>query len=211
MFTGLVERLGAIETVQQTANGRRLRVDTVDWGPSLTLGDSVAINGCCLTAVDLAGNVAAFDAGPETLSKTNLGELVPGDAVNLERALQAGARLGGHVVQGHVDGTGRLASRSRDGEWETIWFEVGDLTNEMVPKGSVAVDGVSLTVVDVAADAFSVALIPHTLQVTTLGRKEVGATVNIETDVLGKYVLKYLGRLTEGLSLETLKRAGFAP
>jgi riboflavin synthase len=140
-----------------------------------------------------------FQAGPETLSRTNLGLLRPGDRVNLERALAADARLGGHFVQGHIDGCGSVERILRDGPWVTIWFRVpADLTAQMVSKGSVAVDGVSLTLVEVEAERFSVALIPHTLEVTTLGARVEHDRVNIETDILGKYVQKMLGssRLT---------------
>jgi riboflavin synthase len=149
-----------------------------------------------------------FQASPETLRCTNLGELKPGDRVNLERALRTGDRLGGHLVQGHVDGLGRIRDRRRQGSWETLWFSCPqDLAAQIVPKGSVAVDGISLTVVDVTAEAFSVALIPHTLAQTTLGYKRPGATVNLETDLLAKYVWKCLrqGNVTR----ETMQRAGF--
>jgi riboflavin synthase len=135
----------------------------------------------------------SFQAGPETLRRTNLGELQAGDRVNLERSLRAGDRLGGHIVQGHVDGVGRIDERVPRGDWESVWFACPpELAAQLVTKGSVAVDGVSLTVVDVERDRFSVALIPHTLAVTTLGLKQAGAAVNLETDILAKYVWKYL-------------------
>jgi riboflavin synthase len=157
------------------------------------LGDSVAINGCCLTVIAIKGDVWSFQAGTETLSKTNLGRLQAGDAVNLERSLPVTARLGGHFVQGHVDGVGTVDDIARDADWVTMTFRVPEpLAALMVPKGSVAVDGVSLTLVTVERDRFSIALIPHTLEVTTLGRRQVGDTVNIETDILGKYVQKFL-------------------
>lgn len=157
------------------------------------IGNSVAINGCCLTVVAINGQQWSFEAGTETLSRTNLGRFAPGDPVNLERALPAAGRLGGHFVQGHVDGVGEVATIERDGEWTTIWFRVPEhLTAQMVPKGSITVDGVSLTLVNVERDRFSVALIPHTLSVTTLGTRRVGDAVNIETDILGKYVQKFL-------------------
>lgn len=162
------------------------------------IGDSVATNGCCLTVVAIEGPRWAFEAGAETLSKTNLGRLKPGDPVNLERALPAGGRLGGHFVQGHVDGVGEVATMERDGEWTTIWFRVPEhLTAQMVAKGSITVDGVSLTLVNVERESFSVALIPHTLSVTTLGTRRVGDAVNIETDILGKYVQKFLSQQRE--------------
>jgi riboflavin synthase len=157
------------------------------------MGESVAVNGACLTVVECDAESFQFQAGPETLLRTNLGELVAGDRVNLERALRLCDRLGGHLVQGHVDGVGRIAERSRQGEWETVWFSSpSELTRQMVRKGSIAVDGVSLTLVEVAADRFSVMLIPHTLENTTLGFKQSGATVNLETDLIAKYVQRLM-------------------
>ena len=190
MFTGLVETMGRVGSVQEGSAGRRLTIDLPEIRDGLAVGDSVAINGCCLTVVALGSSSADFEAGPETLERTNLGRLRVGDRINLERALRADGRLGGHIVQGHVDGTGQVLSRTRDGEWETVWFEVDSLARYLVPKGSIAIDGVSLTVCEVTDRALSVMLIPHTLSVTTLGLRMPGDTVNIETDVLGKYVAK---------------------
>lgn len=200
MFTGLVEGQGTIREIQSDGAAVRLVVEApaelAEQSGSeavCNIGDSVAINGCCLTAVEVDGMRWAFEAGAETLSKTNLGRLTVGDPVNLERPLPAGGRLGGHFVQGHVDGVGQVDSIARDGEWVTMWFRVpAELGRQMVPKGSVAIDGVSLTLVDVEPERFSVALIPHTLDVTTLGTRQVDDDVNIETDILGKYVLKYM-------------------
>jgi riboflavin synthase len=199
MFTGLVEGLGTIAQVVPEGPGTRLAIAP----PTALLertspGDSVAINGCCLTVVEAHSDRWSFQAGPETLARTNLGLLRPGDRVNLERALAADARLGGHFVQGHIDGCGTVERIVRDGEWVTIWFRApATLTVQMVSKGSVAVDGVSLTLVEVEAGRFSVALIPHTLEVTTLGTRREHDRVNIETDILSKYVQKMLGtRLT---------------
>jgi riboflavin synthase len=172
----------------------RLTIQVPDgFGPAGSLGESVAINGCCLTAVAIDGNRWTFQAGSETLSKTNLGRMRSGHAVNLERALAVDGRLGGHFVQGHVDGVGQVDGIERAGEWVTMWFRAPQaLLQQIVPKGSVAIDGVSLTVVEVAADRFSVALIPHTLEITTLGLRQPGDEVNIETDILGKYVQQML-------------------
>ncbi len=198
MFTGLVEGLGRVAAVVAEPAGIRLAIEPpaeMHAGESCALGDSVAINGCCLTVVSLEDGRWAFQAGTETLSKTSLGRLQAGDRVNLERSLPVNGRLGGHFVQGHVDGVGTVDAIEREGGWISMWFRVPQtLTALMVPKGSIAIDGVSLTLVHVEADRFSIALIPHTLEVTTLGRRQVGDPVNIETDVLGKYVQKLLGR-----------------
>jgi riboflavin synthase len=207
MFTGLVEALAPVQHIEVEGDGRAVVV-AAPFAAELVVGESVAVNGACLTVVAQDPQTCRFQAGPETLHRTNLGELKPGDRVNLERALRVGDRLGGHLVQGHVDGLGRVASRRRQGEWEVVWFSCpAELAAQMVPKGSVTVDGVSLTVVDVTADGFSVALIPHTLALTTLGFKGPGASVNLETDVLAKYVWKCLHG--GGVTLDSLKRAGF--
>jgi riboflavin synthase len=196
MFTGLIEALGTVSRVELASAGRDLVIAAPAVAGELSVGESVAVSGACLTVVERAGETCRFQVGPETLQRTNLGELVPGDRVNLERSLRPSDRLGGHLVQGHVDGLGRIAERSREGEWELVWFTCPpELSAQMVAKGSVAVDGVSLTLVSVAADRFSVALIPHTLANTTLGFKQPGATVNIETDLLAKYVWKCLQHL----------------
>lgn len=198
MFTGLVEGLGRVAAVVAEPAGIQLAIEPpaeMTAGESSALGDSVAINGCCLTVVSLEDGRWAFQAGTETLSKTSLGRLQAGDRVNLERSLPVNGRLGGHFVQGHVDGVGTVDEIRRQGEWIHMTFRVpAALTALMVPKGSIAVDGVSLTLVTVEPERFSIALIPHTLEVTTLGRRQVGDPVNIETDVLGKYVQKLLGR-----------------
>jgi riboflavin synthase len=193
MFTGLVEALGTVTALDVTGAGCRLVIAQPDLAAQLTIGESVAVNGACLTVVEHDAGAFRFDVGPETLRRTNLGQLAPGDRVNLERSLRLGDRLGGHLVQGHIDGVGQVRERRPEGEWVTVWFSSpAELAAQMVTKGSVAVDGVSLTVVDVARDAFSVALIPHTLENTTLGFKGPGAAVNLETDLLAKYVWKYL-------------------
>ena len=208
MFTGLIETLGVVRRLEPDGSGGRRLTVAVPFAADLALGESIAVNGACLTVVTRDSETCAFQASPETLSRTNLGELAVGDRVNLERSLRMGDRLGGHWVQGHVDGMGRVAERVRQGEWEVFWFTApAELARQMVPKGSVAVDGISLTVVDVTVDRFSVALIPHTLAVTTLGFKQTGAAVNLETDILAKYVWKCLrgGGVTE----DALRRAGF--
>ena len=193
MFTGLVEALGRVERVADEAGGRRITVSWPGREARLAVGESVAVNGCCLTVVDDDGGRFDVQAGPETLLRTNLGEKTPGDPVNLERSLRVGDRLGGHFVQGHVDATAALRSRRTEGDWEFLAFDVERAwTALMVPKGSIAVDGVSLTLVDVGPDGFSLMLIPHTLAVTTLGTLRVGERVNIEADMLAKHVQKLL-------------------
>jgi riboflavin synthase len=194
VFTGLVESLAVVSAIIPEGPGVRLVVGDALVLAGLKLGDSVAVNGCCLTVIEIAHDTFAFQAGSETLSRTNLGELTPGDGVNLERSLQLGDRLGGHLVTGHIDGVGVVDVRDEEGEWAKFWFRVPrELARQMASKGSVAVDGVSLTLVDVERERFSVALIPHTLAVTTLGRRAVGDRVNIETDLLAKYVERQLG------------------
>lgn len=204
MFTGLVEMLGRVERVVDEKSGRRL---TLAWpglgasGERLSVGESVAVNGCCLTAIEAGGDGDRFvvQAGPETLARTNLGDREAGCAVNLERACRVGDRLGGHFVQGHVDDTAALRERRPEGEWEFLAFDLDPKWDRlMVPKGSIAVDGVSLTLVDVAPGRFSVMLIPHTLAVTTLGALRPGDRVNIELDMLAKHVEKLMeGRRDE--------------
>ncbi len=197
MFTGLVEALGTIAGLEPDGDGRFLEVVESRLAAELVIGDSVAVNGVCLTVVRKTAQSFSFQAVPETLRCTNLGELSAGERVNLERALAVGDRLGGHIVQGHVDGLARLARRQKQQDGELVWFDCpAELARQMVPKGSVAVDGVSLTLVDVTQVSFSVALIPHTLQMTTLGCKRPGSSVNIEVDFFGKYIWKYLQQLS---------------
>lgn len=189
MFTGLVETLGTVSAAEPEPPGMRLTVDAGEVASDATLGASICVNGCCLSIVAMDGPLLTFELGPETLAKTSLRALQAGSRVNLERSLQLSDRLGGHLVTGHVDAVGALASRVQEGEWVTCRFAAPPtILAQMVPKGSIAVDGVSLTVVDVTADDFSVALIPHTLAVTTLGTRHPGDLVNLETDLVGKYV-----------------------
>ena len=192
MFTGLVQALGTVRSAEADGHGgKRFRVAEPGLAPQLAVGESVAVNGACMTVTTHDGESFAFETGPESLAKTNLGELTTGDRVNLERALRAGDLLGGHFVTGHVDCVGRVRERLPSGEWETVWFGFPPAFGELlVEKGSVAVDGVSLTVVDVQPERFSVMLIPHTRTMTTLGPKRPGATVNLEFDLLAKHVRK---------------------
>lgn len=193
MFTGLVETLASISTIEPTAAGYRMRIDAGRTFDDILIGDSIAISGCCLTVVGIYDNVLAFDAGQETWSRTIMRNWVAGTKVNFERALKVGDRLGGHYVTGHVDGVGKLFSRSDDADWSTLVFSAdASLMKQMASKGSITIDGVSLTLVDVTDSTFSVALIPHTLSVTTLGELTEGSPVNLETDVLAKYVERQL-------------------
>lgn len=191
MFTGIVEELGNVVALEDQGDAVRLTVD----GPLVTtdshLGDSIAVNGCCLTVAVRDGEQVTFDLMRETLDKTSLGVLAPGARVNLERAVTPATRLGGHIVQGHVDGTGVLVRRTPSEHWEVVEVELPpELDRYLVPKGSVTVDGVSLTVVEVRAGSFTVSLIPETLARTTLGLKQPGDPVNLEVDVIAKYVEK---------------------
>ena len=189
MFSGIVEARGTVAEVRPEPPGCRLIVREPKIAGQTRVADSISVNGCCLTVIEVEGPTFGFQAGPETLARTNLGDLKPGAFVNLERALAVGERLGGHFVTGHIDGVGTLQSRQDHGDWSFFWFELPQrLSRQMASKGSIAVDGVSLTIVDSGPDRFSVALIPYTLAVTTLGPLQVGQKVNLETDVLAKYV-----------------------
>lgn len=188
MFTGIVEHLGMVLESTQTDTGKRLVIDAGDL-TGIPIGASVSVNGVCLTAVEVSDGRIAVDVIPETLSRTNLGDLAQGSRLNLERAMSAGGRFDGHIVQGHVDGVGTVTAITSDGDGTVMTVRVGhEVSRYLVEKGSVTVDGVSLTVAGIEGDSFQVALIPHTLEVTTLGLRSVGDTVNLEVDVLAKYV-----------------------
>ncbi len=189
MFSGIVEALGTVAEVRSEPPGCRLVIREPKIVAETAVADSVSINGCCLTVVEVQGDTMSFQAGPETLARTNLGELKAGSRVNLERALAVGGRLGGHFVSGHIDGVGYLEKRVDQGDWSSFWFHISpQIARQMASKGSIAVDGVSLTIVDSEPERFSVALIPYTLSVTTLGLLKEGDKVNLETDILAKYV-----------------------
>ncbi|MBX3400338.1 MAG: riboflavin synthase [Gemmataceae bacterium] len=197
MFTGLVQSLGRVAAaVDDGDGGRALTIVEATLAPTLVLGESVAVNGCCLTVTAKETDRFTFQAGPETLAKTNLGQIAPGDPVNLEQALRVGDRLGGHFVTGHIDGVGTIAKKETQGEWLMIEFTCPPEYDElMVIKGSIAVDGVSLTLVATEPGRFSVMLIPHTRDHTTLGSKDVGAPVNLELDLLSKHLRKLIANL----------------
>jgi riboflavin synthase len=193
MFTGIVEELGTVDSLEEQTDAVRLTVR----GPHVTLdaklGDSISVNGCCLTVAQCDGETFTADVMRETLTKTSLGVLEPGSPVNLERAVTATTRLGGHIVQGHVDGTGSVVRREPSEHWEVVEISLpGELSRYLVDKGSITVDGVSLTVVHAGDDAFTVSLIPETLARTTLGSKQPGDPVNLEVDVIAKYVERLL-------------------
>ena len=193
MFSGIVEALGRIAEIRSEPPGCTLVVEEPKIAAETKVADSISVNGCCLTVVEADRSTFAFQAGPETLSRTNLGDLKVGSPVNLERALAVGDRLGGHFVSGHIDATGQLIERIDQGDWSDYWFSVPrQQAREMASKGSIAVDGVSLTIVASQPDRFSVALIPFTLAVTTLGSMKVGDKVNLETDILAKYVQRFI-------------------
>ena len=198
MFTGLVETMGEIVEMVDDPPGKRLRIRSSLITGDAAIGDSICINGCCLTIVALDGDVADFEAGQETLSRTNLGRLVAGDRVNLERSLAVGSRMGGHYVSGHVDTLGELIERTEDPPWANLRFRIpAQYASQVAGKGSIAIDGISLTVVDADDDSFTVALIPHTLAMTTLGFRKIGDAVNLETDILAIYVQRSLGLLSD--------------
>lgn len=189
MFTGIVEQLGTVASIVETATGRRLVVEGAGLG-DLPLGASIAVNGVCLTVVSTDRGSVALDVIPETLSRTNLGGLVAGDSVNLERPMPASGRFDGHIVAGHVDAVGLVVSLESEADGSVV-MEISvppELTRYLVEKGSITVDGVSLTVAALTDDGFTVALIPHTLEITTLGLRAPRDTVNLEMDVLAKYV-----------------------
>ncbi|MBV7247233.1 riboflavin synthase [Streptomyces sp. MW-W600-10] len=194
MFTGIVEELGEVTAVERLEDASRFRLR----GPVVTEGakhgDSIAVNGVCLTVVDTADGEFTADVMAETLKRSSLGALTTGSRVNLERPMELGGRLGGHLVQGHVDGTGTIVERTPSEHWEIVKVSLPpELTRYVVEKGSITVDGVSLTVVQAAADHFTISLIPTTLDLTTLGHKQPGDPVNLEVDVIAKYVERMLG------------------
>jgi riboflavin synthase len=191
VFTGIVEGMARVKSVSKSKRGAdtSMRVKLGKLGRGLKEGDSVCINGACLTATKLSKGEAEFEMVAETIRRTNLGSAKPGDYVNVERSLKVGERLEGHFVLGHVDGTGTIDKIEKMSSETKIWIRLdSQLARSVVEKGSIAVDGVSLTVVDVDGERVSISLIPHTLGVTTLGMRKKGETVNIETDILGKYV-----------------------
>ena len=210
MFTGLIEEMGTVKSIKRRAKSMELTISGKEVIKDTKKGDSISVNGVCLTVTSNQLPVTSFkvDVGTETLRRTSLGELRIGEKVNLEKALKMGERLGGHFVTGHIDGVGIIRKRIKEGD--TFLFEIeapNEIMNYIIPKGSIALDGISLTIVDFNKNRFSVSIIPHTLEVTTLGFKKVGNKVNLEADMIGKYVVKLMKE--KGITLDFLKRYGY--
>jgi riboflavin synthase len=214
MFTGLIEDLGTLRELRIGGTQAQLTVNTGLPMTELTLGESIAVNGVCLTVTSFGDGAFTADVSPETLKCTSLGSLARGARVNLERALRLSDRLGGHLVSGHVDGMARITGRDLDGNaWRFTFQAEPGVMDFLVAKGSVAIDGISLTVNDVTEQTFSLAIIPHTLSLTTLQDRKVGDDVNVETDLIGKYVARFLrngaSEKPQGVTMETLAKHGF--
>jgi riboflavin synthase len=213
MFTGLVEAICLVKSIRQASGGAVLTVDLGELGRDSKIGNSISINGVCLTISELSANTVTFQLGPETLKKSALGRLKPGSSVNVERAMKATDRFGGHFVQGHIDGTATIKAIKQTGNFADIEFSAEpELLDQMVVKGSVAVDGISLTIAGMNDRSFSVALIPETLKRTTLGTAKVGDVVNIETDIIVKTVKRQIDKIMpqkQPLTIERLKQLGF--
>jgi len=212
MFTGIIEEMGTVKALRREAGAARLSLSAATVLDGTALGDSICVNGVCLTVVELGKKEFSADVAVETLRVTNLGELKAGARVNLERALQLSARIGGHLVSGHVDAVGRLREKRDEGNGWRIFFDAPEtVLRYVIKKGSIAIDGISLTVADVDRAGFSIAMIPHTARLTTLGFKTVGDSVNLEADIIGKYVERLLpGRAEGNVTLDLLKKNGFA-
>jgi riboflavin synthase len=212
MFTGIVEELGSVKALTRGSGAARLTISASTVLQGTALGDSICVNGVCLTVVDLTRTEFSADVARETLNVTNLGELTFGTRVTLERALQLSSRVGGHLVSGHVDAVGRIRSKREEGNgWRIAIDASDDVLRYVIRKGSIAIDGISLTVADVERTGFSIAMIPHTAKLTTLGFKNAGDGVNLEVDIIGKYVERLLaGRAESGMSLDMLRKNGFA-
>jgi len=215
MFTGIIQSVGKVARLQRNSAGLNLSINCGTLSKKISPSDSVAINGICLTAVKCAGQVVSFDVVKETINRTNLSKLRIGEKVNLELAIRAGEPFGGHFVQGHIDGIGIIARKAKTTEGYILEIKASqNLINQIIEKGSIAIDGISLTIISLKKDKFTVALIPYTLSHTNLGEKSVGATVNLEVDIIGKWVRKIMETKSSGnnpkkfskpsLSLESL-------
>ncbi|MBN2844299.1 MAG: riboflavin synthase, partial [Sedimentisphaerales bacterium] len=212
MFTGIVEKKTTIKSVHTTAVGRRFSIDIEQLADGTVVGDSIAVNGVCLTVATLSGTVASFDVMSETLTSSSLAALNAGDVVNLERAMSANGRFGGHFVQGHVDGTGRISRVVSQGGQVLIYIEAPEnMVRHMIKKGSVAIDGISLTIVDITGNIFYVSLIPTTMRDTNLQEKKPGDIVNLEADIVAKLINARLDSVLNGggITEDKLRALGF--
>lgn len=212
MFTGLILELGEVVSLEKRTDGAKLSVKASDIIKDAAIGDSISVNGVCLTVTEMRSSTSElfFDVSYETLKSTNLGGIKRGDKVNLEPSLRPNSKMGGHFVTGHIDGIGRIIRKTSIGNAIKIDIEAPEnIIRYLVEKGSVAVDGVSLTVVNVFRDAFNVVVIPHTAKMTTIGLKDIGETVNIEPDILAKYVERFLQKEKDLSIISTLKKSGF--
>jgi len=213
MFTGLIEAVCTVKSARRSGNAMLLTIDLGGLADDGRIGDSIAINGVCLTIAKLEGGLATFELSGETLLKSTLGKLKPSSQVNVERAIKAADRFGGHFVQGHIDGTATIKAIDKHGQFADMKFAAGaELLDAMVVKGSVAVDGISLTIASMDQNSFSVALIPETLKKTTLSKIKIGDEVNIETDIIVKTIKKQLEKIlpqNQSLTAEKLKELGF--
>ena len=213
MFTGIIEKVCAVKDVRRNASSMEISIDLADLVEDVKIGDSVAINGTCLTAVKIQGNVVSFELSSETIAKSSLADIKPSRKVNAERAVKLSDRLGGHIVQGHIDGIATIKSISDKGNFKDITFSANkELLGQMVTKGSVAIDGVSLTIAEMDSTSFKVAVIPQTLRETILSSAKVGDKVNIETDIIGKMVKKHVENLMpskNGVTEDKLKELGY--
>ena len=214
MFTGIIEEVGTVKRVQRSGSSSFIEIQAKKVLEDVHLGDSIAVNGVCLTVTHFDGSVFRADVMNETLSRSSLGSLTTGSPVNLERAMAAGGRFGGHIVSGHIDGTGSITDIKNDGI--AVWYTVSaapELLRYIVEKGSIAIDGISLTVAKVTDTSFSVSIIPHTAAQTILGTKKAGDTVNLENDIIGKYVEKLMkpaeSPKTGGITMEFLAKNGY--
>ncbi len=213
MFTGLIETIGIVKTARFSGDSMVLNIDLGKLADEVKTGDSIAINGACLTITRLQGSLASFDVSAETLAKSTLGKLKPSSEVNVERSLKANDRFGGHFVLGHVDGTAKIDAIDKKGEFANIKFAAkADLLDAIIAKGSVAIDGISLTIATVDQNCFGVSVIPETLKRTTLGKAKIGDCVNIETDIIVKTIKKQLDEILpkkQGLTAEKLRQLGY--
>lgn len=213
MFTGLIEEIGSLKSIAAAKESLKITINSHEILKDIKLGDSIAVNGVCLTVISFTSNEFVAEVMPETFQKTNLKDLKAGQEINLERALKVGDRLGGHMVSGHVDDQGKIIDIKTSGIAKVYSIEVTEeISQFLIPKASVAVDGTSLTIVDVGKNYFTISLIPHTMDVTIIGNKKIGDYVNIEVDMMGKYVMKFIKNLEkpkEDISLNFLSENGF--